>query len=50
MDVPDRSNAAIGFGVAARVQRSGVGLSTAGFILAGLAVVEFVVMIVANPY
>lgn len=41
---------AVGLGVAARVRRSGVGLSTAGFILAGLAVIEFGVMIAANPY
>lgn len=42
--------AAIGLGVAARVRRSGVGLSTAGFIFAGLSVIEFGVMIAANPY
>lgn len=41
---------AIGFGVAARMRRSGVGLSTAGFIVAAVAVIEFGVMIAANPY
>ena len=41
---------AAALGVAARVRRSGIGLSTAGFVLAGLFVIEFGVMIAANPY
>lgn len=41
---------AIGCGVAARMRRSGAGLSIAGFILAGVSVIAFVVMLVANPY
>lgn len=45
---PNGAMGAIGFGVAARMQRSGVGLSTAGFILAGLSLVEFVGMIGAS--
>lgn len=45
---PNGAMGAIGLGVAARMQRSGVGLSTAGFILAGLSLVEFVGMIGAS--
>lgn len=41
---------AAGLGVVARVRRAGVGLSTAGFVLAAASVVEFGVMIAANPY
>lgn len=41
---------AIGFGVAARARRSGAWLSAAGFVLAGLSVIAFGVMIAANPY
>ncbi len=41
---------AIGFGIAGRLKRSGVGLSTVGLVLAGACVVGFIVMILANPY
>lgn len=41
---------AVGFGVVARVRRSGVGLSTAGLVFASVSVIEFVAMILANPY
>lgn len=41
---------ALGFGVVARMRHCGTGFSTAGFVFAGIAVVEFVVMIAANPY
>lgn len=42
--------AALGFGVAARLGHSGPRLSVAGFVLAGLSVIEFGVMILSNPY
>ena len=42
--------AALVLGVAARMRRSGAGLSIAGFVLAAVSVIEFGVMIAANPY
>lgn len=41
---------AVGLGVVARVRRAWVGLSTVGFVLAAASVIEFGVMIAANPY
>jgi hypothetical protein len=41
---------AIVLGVIARARRAGAGLSTIGFVLAGVSVIEFGVMIAANPY
>lgn len=48
--IPVGVSGAFILGMVARMQRSGVGFSTAGIVFAVLAVIEFVVMIAVNPY